>query len=349
MDVVAEGFGRRVTGGGASPTVFWAGKLDELRTAIDQANADPDGSAVVVTDTIKAKDGEVLLPLTGTKITIYGNKGTSLKGIGFVVGPTADDILFQNLTFDIVEPDGKEAYPDDTIVLSVLRTPGTAGYWIDHCTFKGVPDQNIQLHADAEGSEWLLLSISDCRFEGNTDFRDQGSIEIGGYDYPPDAKYDVNVSVYRNYFDEPRRRSPRSSRGTFVHAYNNVLHNWGADKGASNGMASGANGALAVIGNCFDAGKVKRTVEARPANPDDPPGLVQHAVDGTDTNLYQDKAEHPDRNDDLQIDARYSALGLEPPVPWVMKPDRADDVKKHAGARLDDWPTEPPGADGASR
>lgn len=337
------GFGQRVTGGAAAePTEV--GSLDELTAAIKAANNATEPTVIVVTKDIAAEDAERTYELTGRRLTIYGNPGKSLDGIGFVVTESADDILFQNLTFRVVKNDGKEPYPDDSIVFRTRRAAGEVGFLIDHCTFEAVPDMNVQTSAEEPGDEWLLLSIADCRFEGDPRRNGSGSVEIAGNADQDGSTYAVNASVLRCCFVNARRRSPRSSRGTFVHAYNNVLRNWGAagdDDKQSNGMASGAGGQLAVIANWFDAGDLKLTVEVRPAKDGDPAGLVQHASGGVDTNVYEDRAYPPDQNDDLDIDVRYTTIGLDAPVPLPMTEELADTIRDEAGATLGAWGTAP--------
>lgn len=328
------GFAQKVRGCGPKPTDHTVTNVDELKEAVDDANRD-NGTLIVVDGDIEEPDG-LELTLTAERLTIYGNRGSSLAGIGFVIDTTeADDIVFQNLTFNAVGREGKEPNPDDTLIFRTVGGKAKVGYWVDHCTFGPVPDMNVQLYADEPGREALLLSISNCRFVGNPAWEDQGSMDLSAYgkSHDPDD-YDVNVTLYACYFLNSRRRSPRSSQGTFVHAFNNVLQNWGAgsDDDQSNGMAVGDHGRLAAFANYFDAGKVKPVFDLSDTD------VRLDVGRGLDTNMYVDDARRPPRNDDIDVAARYANRGLTMPQPQPITTELAKAIMDAAGANLPDWP-----------
>jgi pectate lyase len=200
------------------------------------------------------------------------------------------------------------------------------------------------------------MTVSYCRFHDRNpsgeDSRNHGALGIHGADGKgggdPD-KINSYGTVYRNYFQNVRRRSPRTSRTTFVHAFNNVLENWGngdpnADPGRDqvNGMASGNFGNLAAEANYFYAGAFKSAITVARGKE---PGRLLVGVDQL-VNLYLNGALDPfkDPNNELppgpppdpikELKKRYDeALGAKVPQRDPINEALSEIIKKEAGAR----------------
>lgn len=335
-----HGFGQRVTGCGEHPKhVVEVRTWSQLEDALEGAESRP-RTRIVVADKIDG-DGDVLC-VAARDLTLCATPGAKLVGVRIDVdGTKSDNVVFQDLTLTPTGTGkGSDGYrPADGFH---FLTPGAScdkGFWIDHCTFAAFPDQCVQTYTATGDAEQLRLSISHCAFFGNPHWHDQGSVEISGWapDGPGQDADDrpgsgVHVSLYRNYFHRSRRRAPRSSEGCFVHAWNNVLVDWGSAKPhakQSNGMEAGNNGLLAAVANWFEAGEHKQTIEVAGGNA---PARLQFETGGEDTNEYRNDAQPPSPNTDLGINERYEALGLRPPRPARMHRGLRDEIEREAGA-----------------
>lgn len=343
------GFAQRVTGCGdgdkRTEKVETGAELEQAVQTANELRHTPFlilvGSEAVVEPPDDAK--ELILTIAARNLTVYGQPGSTLRGIGFVFdGTTADNVVLQNLTLQPLGTDDQDSHPSDGLVFATVHAKASTGYWIDHCTFDAFPDQCMQTDAKVEGPEALLLGVSNCRFTGNPAWVDQGSIEISGlgdkHGEPDKDTVAVYASVNRNYFDQSRRRAPRSSEYTFVHAFNNVLENWGAGDGVkqSNGMQSGNRGRLAALANWFYAGDTKLAIEVAD---DDRPGRLEVHDEPANRlrNYYENGAIAPSTEDELDIKQQYKSLNLEPPEQKAMSEPLATEIEQSAGATLGHW------------
>ncbi|HET9211293.1 MAG TPA: hypothetical protein VFR03_12880 [Thermoanaerobaculia bacterium] len=308
----AIGFGMNVTGGGKKPgrILVTKGKNSgpgTLKDAIDEANA-AKGRAmeiVITTDLEPYEEGKSdkeKLIVTARNLTIRAEGGAVINRNHLIFDCTkADNILLTSLRFD---SDGLSK-PYDAISIDATEGRGEIGLWIDHCSFEAYKDLSITTNTrDKAKAPPLLITISHCRFHDRSPNagRDHGALGIhgtGGGDEknpgPGDRETNAYATVYRNYFETVRRRQPRSSQRTFVHAFNNVLRNWGngdpnpAPQDQVNAMVSGNFGILAAEANYFDAGVLKSTIQV--AKGKEPGQLIV----GTDqyVNLYVNGALDP--------------------------------------------------------
>ncbi len=308
----AMGFGQNVTGGGKNPVRIEVTKgknsgSGTLAEAIDKANgAKGRETEIVITTDIDPNKTDLVV--SAKKLTIRTEGGAVINGNHLVFDCTkADNIWLTDLRFD---SDG-ESKPRDTISIDATKGRGKTGFWIDHCSFEAYFDLNITSNTrDKKGEPPLLITVSHCYFHDRNptgeDHRNHGALGIHGAgekEGGPDQKTNAYATVYRNYFENVRRRSPRSSQRTFVHAFNNVLVNWGngdpnpAPKDQVNGMLSGNFGILAAEANYFYAGVFKSAISVAKGKA---PGELFVGVDQL-VNLYLNGALDPfkDPNNEL--------------------------------------------------
>jgi pectate lyase len=358
----AIGFGRNVTGGGKKPGRIEVTKGKNsgpgtLKEAIDEANAAKGRAMEIVILTNvepyeEGKNDKDKLIVTARNLTIRAEGGAVINRNHLIFdGTKADNIWLTNLRFD---SDGL-GKPRDTISIEATEGRGKTGFWIDHCTFEAYFDLSITASTrDKKGEPPLLITISHCHFhdrDPNAN-KDHGSLGIhgtgGGDDKntgPGDRETNAYATVYRNYFETVRRRQPRSSQRTFVHAFNNVLQNWGNGdpnpdpKDQVNAMVSGNFGILASEANYFDAGVFKSTIQV--AKGKEPGQLIV----GTDqyVNLYVNGALDPlkDPLNDLPLKVPkdstqavaeyYGAVKQKLPQRDPMTPALSEVIKKEAG------------------
>jgi pectate lyase len=206
--------------------------------------------------------------------------------------------------------------PYDTLSIDATKGRGKTGFWIDHCAFEAYKDLSITTNTrDKKGEPPLLITVSHCYFHDRNPNagKDHGALGIhgtgGGDEKNPDSgdrETNAYATVYRNYFETVRRRQPRSSQRTFVHAFNNVLQNWGngnpnpTPQDQVNAMVSGNFGILASEANYFDAGVFKSTIQV--ARGKEPGQLIVGT--GPYVNLYVNGALDPlkDPLNDLPLD-----------------------------------------------
>ncbi len=365
----AIGFGQNVTGGGSNPKRIEVTKrknsgLGTLADAIDKANkADGRETEIVIQTDIDPNfdpknPKNPTLVITARNLTIRAEGDFTINRNKLYFDCTkADNVWLADLQFD---SDGVNE-PNDTILIDATMGRGKKGFWIDHCSFEAYNDLNITAKTrDQKGEPPLLITVSHCRFhdrnpEGGKDSTsfNHGALGIHGTaekkGQTRDKKTNAYATVYRNYFQDVRRRSPRSSQLTFVHAFNNVLENWGngdpkADpsKDQANGMASGNFGILAAEANYFYAGKVKSAIHVAKGKE---PGKLFVGVNQL-VNLYLNGALDPfkDPNNELpkgpppdpskELEKRYDeALGAKVPQRDPINEALSDTIKKEAGAR----------------
>ncbi len=276
----AIGFGKNVTGGGKNPERIEVRSGDNkgpgtLAAAIKEANNAPSGShREIVLQTNVARNKEDLI-VRAKNLTIRAEQGAVLTMNHLVFDcAAADNVLLRDLRFEPAV-DNKEK-PRDSISIDGSEGRGKIGFWIDHCSFEAFYDLSVTANTrDLKGAPPLLLTISHCLFHDNDPdgeaHRNHGALGIHGSGKKnnpdgPDRETNAYATVCRNFFDHTRRRSPRSSNQTFVHAFNNVLENWGTSKPGDkadqeNGMSAGHFGILAVEANYFAAGALKATIE----------------------------------------------------------------------------------------
>jgi pectate lyase len=356
----AVGFGKNVTGGGKKPgrIMVTNGKNsgpDTLADAIEEANrAKGRDLEIVITANVEPNPKKDVLKVTAKNLTIRAEGGAVINLNHLIFDCTkADNIWLTNLRFD---SDGLSK-PYDTVSIDATEGRGKIGFWIDHCSFEAYKDLSITTNTrDKKGEPPLLITISHCHFHDRNPNagRDHGALGIhgtGGGDKknpdPGDRETNAYATIYRNYFENVRRRQPRSSQRTFVHAFNNVLKNWGngdsnpTPQDQVNAMVSGNFGILASEANYFDAGVFKSTIQV--AKGKEPGQLIV----GTDqyVNLYANGALDPleDPLNDLPLDVpkdstkavekKYEAVGAKIPRREPMTPALSEVIKKEAGAR----------------
>jgi pectate lyase len=347
----AIGFGQKVTGGGDKPTQYLVtnGKNSgsgTLLEAIQSANA-ANGRAteiVIKTDIDPNLDLQNKLVVRAQNLTIRAEGGAVINRnrLSFDC-TTADNILLKDLRFD---SDGL-GDPRDTILIDATKGRGDKGFWIDHCSFEAYFDLNITSNANdlPNGQPPLLITISNCWFHdrnpGGPGTRNHGGLGISGAD--GNKKTNAYATVYRNYFQNVRRRTPRSSGLTFVHAFNNVLENWGngdpnADPGTDqvDGMAVGNFGTIVAEANYFDAGRFKPTINVA----GEPQKGTLFVGTGTRVNMYLNGAINPlpgaPPDPTSELETRYkAALGTGTAVPQrdPITGKLSETIKREAGPR----------------
>jgi pectate lyase len=363
----AIGFGRNVTGGGEDPKTL---KVkcgdnegpDTLAAAIEKANNAKPGSNLEILIQTDVAHNKKDLVVTAQNLTIRAQRGVVITLNHLVFDcRKADNILLQDLRFEPGKgrPNRKNP-PRDAISIDGTQGRGPKGFWIDHCYFEAFFDLSVTANTkDIEGETPLLLTVSYCHFHdndpgGNEKPKDDdttvnhGSLGIhgaGSKNNPKDVDKNTNAyaTVCRNFFESTRRRSPRSSNRTFVHAFNNVLLKWGTpnfeegDKPKqSNGMSAGHFGILAVEANYFDAGEQKETIEITPKADEKPRLLVGT---GDLVNLYRNKATEANSFGKPPIDVRQEYRdGLDDKKAEIPQRDPMTDalavtIKAEAGVR----------------
>lgn len=351
----AIGFGRNVTGGGPSPQQIMVTKVGDsgdgtLKKAIEQANRDS-------TEANDYPPQEILIELSGGEDTIEPNprdlvitaRNLTIRAVGgakidrnhLLFDCTgADNVLLTDLRF---VSDG-EGDPPDAISIEAREGRHGTGFWIDHCSFEAYRDLSITSNTrDLDGAPPLLITVSHCRFhDDNPSGRlhlNHGALGIHGSDENdrPDRRTNAYATVCRNVFDHVRRRSPRSSHRTLVHAFNNLLFDWGSDNAdelQQNGMEAGNDGLLVAAANYFRAGTLKLAIEV--AAGDDPARLTVPDM-GVKQNKYANSAMIArSRGRHIQIGREYkNALGneAEAPAAATMGPQLRAQIMEQAGPR----------------
>ncbi len=353
----AIGFGKNVTGGGKKPGRIEVTKgknsgTGTLADAIEEANRAKgrELEIVILTD---VERNEKDLTVTAKNLTIRSEGGVVLNLNHLVFDCTkADNIRLTNLRFD---SDGLSK-PRDTISIDAIEGRGKTGFWIDHCSFEAYFDLSITSNTrDKKGEPPLLITISHCYFHDRdpTSGRNHGALGIhgtGGNDDknpgPSDRETNAYATIYRNYFENVRRRQPRSSQRTFVHAFDNVLKDWGIAGPVTptdqvNGMVSGNFGILAAEANYFDAGPFKSTIMV--AKGKEPGQLIVGT--GEHVNLYVNGALDPlddplndppldvPKDSTKAVEKKYEAVGEKIPRREPMTKALSEVIKKEAGAR----------------
>ncbi|HEU0012753.1 MAG TPA: hypothetical protein VFQ45_03680 [Longimicrobium sp.] len=352
----ALGFGKNVTGGGPSPTriaVTQAANTGSgsLANAIGLANANSRADASLHQEIVIGSPGSALtvkandtnLVVTARNLTIRAIGGAVIRRNHLVFDcASADNIILRDLSFD---SDGTSD-PEDCITIDgrVGRQP--TGFWIDHCSFEAFRDMCITSYTrDLPGqAPPLLISISSCRFNdrnpsGTASFN-HGAVGIYGATkhFPDDTRTNTYATIYGNYFRHTRRRSPRSTQLTLVHAFNNVLDEWGstiATELQQNGMASGNFGLLVAVANYFQAGRLKEAIEVAGGKK---PARLSVPARGARVNQYRNDAIPAvlvgQRIALLRQYASGLGTGTVPPRGDPMTDALAQTIRNTAGARV---------------
>jgi pectate lyase len=205
----AIGFGMKVTGGGTNPRQI------KVKSGADKG-----------ADTL-AED----LKVQAKNLTIRAEKGAIIRLNHIVIDcREADNILLQDLRFE-PDKDGevRKGKTRDSISIDGSKGRGPIGIWIDHCFFEAFFDLSVTSNTrDLPGAPPLLITVSYCHFHdndpGGQKADNHGALGIHGAGSKNNKKVDQETNayatVYRNFFESVRRRSPRSSNRTFVHAFN---------------------------------------------------------------------------------------------------------------------------------
>lgn len=311
----AIGFGKNVTGGADRPHTIevtdpgntGAGTLAQ---AIADANAYTTSSQrhppqeIVIRlphGTTKITSNPTDLTVTARNLTIRAERGAVIEGNHLVFDcRSADNIILRDLRFTHTDD---ESDPHDCITIAAQEGRHATGFWIDHCSFRAYPDMCVVTNTrDLAGAPPLLITVSYCSFydnnPGGRHSDNHGALGIHGFDKEkhsnvqgiPDVNTNAYATVCRNVFKQIRRRSPRSSHRTLVHAFNNVLLDWGADDADAlqqNGMESGNDGRLVAQANFFEAGKLKLAIEVAAGAQ---PALLTVPDTGVKQNKYRNGA-----------------------------------------------------------
>jgi hypothetical protein len=349
------GFGQRVTGGGDAPEeVLEVNKGDTsgpgslAQAILDATTLSGTGKStkIVINAGITVQPRTTPLEISAKNLTITGEGSLIFRNELSFKG--ADNIILLGLTFDGT-PDSEDP-PRDTIEIDATTARGPVGYWIDHCHFEAYKDLNITVNTkDAPAGQTLpplLISISNCIFHNvnpnGNEHRDNGALGIHGFrnkndrtNTQRDLSTNAYATVYRNVFTTVRRRSPRSTNLTVVHAYNNVLQEWGAANTTDqvNGMEAGNFGTLVAQANYFRAGPLPQAITV--AGGGQPGNLTVNETDPVLRNVYVDGAI-PATSSGTQIDinAEYTNMGLKPPKVDAMTDTHRLAVTLGAGAQL---------------
>lgn len=337
--MTATGFGQRVTGGGANPTILRVRNGDNkgaetLFAALERARVLP-ATRIVIQSGITIKPNELIIQAKNLTITAEANTLIDTNELHFDCR-FADNVLLQNLHFRGTP--AKQEGARDAIFLDGLRGRQPVGFWIDHCLFDAYYDLNITAKTpDISGAPPLLLTISSCRFRNENpngeERRNNGAIGIAGgeEDGPDNRTTNTYATVTRNLFETVRRRSPRSSGLTIAHAFNNVLRRWGAENTDDqvNGMEAGHAGFLIAAANFFVAGPVKEAISVAR----DPRGnLTVNKTDARLRNVYRNDAiEAEPSGQQVDIDPVYRSLGLTAPAVLEMTDTVRQQVEAEAG------------------
>jgi len=358
----AIGFGQNVTGGGdqpantlvvTSPGNTGAGTLAQ---AITDANAyttrsqrHPPQEIVIrlPAGTTAITSNTTVLTVTARNLTIRAEGGAVIDGNHLVFDcRSADNVILRDLRFTHAGDDGD---PRDCITIDGLRGRHGVGFWIDHCSFGAYPDMCVVTNTkDLRNAPPLLITVSECRFydfdpSGPTSDC-HGALGIHGSDkdrttnrpIDPDQNTNAYATVCRNMFCQVRRRSPRTSHRTVVHAFNNVLLDWGTDTLTAeqqNGMESGNDGILVAQANYFQANVLKEAIEV--AGGRQPARLTVPATGTSAANVYRGGADTAvSVGSAISLDNKYrKVLGrtATPPVPGTMDDTLRDAIIAAAG------------------
>jgi pectate lyase len=345
----AIGFGEGVTGGGAQPQVINVenGSDDKdkptLAAALRAAKAlNGKPCAIVIKAGVTVKPRAEPHVVKAKNLTISGEPGSLIRSnLLYFDCAESDNVILRNLSF-VGTPAVKDP-PRDSIEIDGREGRGPVGFWIDHCDFDAYYDLSVTSNTpDLEKQPPLLMTVSSCRFHNadpnGKDHRNNGALGIHGSRDKKDPKSfnretNTYATVCRNVFDTTRRRSPRSSGLCYVHAFNNVLNKWGAEKTDDqvNGMSSGHLGRLVAEANYFLAGPVKEAFEVS-VTKDMEGALTVHEDDDRLRNVYVNGAKKGKQTGKpIDIDAAYRAQRVTVPVVTKMDDALRDQIQASAG------------------
>lgn len=348
----AMGFGQNVTGAGSNPQTINVTNGNtsgegSLRRALNQAESIPagkTGTMIVLAANLTIGDDDSQMKVKAKNVTITGPKSSKIgNNLLYFDCASSDNVILQNLTFQGGDS-GDETSLRDTIKLDATVGRGPLGFWIDRCLFEAYYDLNFTSNAaDAPlGSPLppLLITISNCLFRNDhpqgSHHENNGAVGIHGFtdESTRNRKTNAFATIYNNYFDHVRRRSPRSSGLCYVHAFNNVLVAWGAAKTdfQVTGMESGHDGRLAAQANYFVADAVKETIGV--STTAGMPGFL--TIDDGDTspvkNLYRNGAiPTPPAGTALNLTKAYSGVHVAYPLVQPMTDELGLQLRSAAG------------------
>lgn len=327
----AIGFGQKVTGGaGASGPIMVTSAANSgagsLARAISTANHSPGPHEIVID--VQTADRTISqntadLRITARNLTIRAINGSRIDRNHLLIDcRDADNVILRDLVFTGTG----EGQPRDTISIDGQNGRGPTGFWIDHCSFEAYFDLSITSNTkDLDHAPPLLITVSNCRFhDGDPNggaHKNHGALGIHGFDNKKgrfDQKTNAYATVCNNVFDHVRRRSPRSSHLTVVHAFNNVLLDWGTDDAGAkqqNGMEAGNFGLLVAEANYFSASVVTEAIAV--ARGDQPGRLTVPAATSATANVYTPTTTVAvSAGDPIDIDKKYrKALGSSAVIP----------------------------------
>lgn len=160
----------------------------------------------------------------GAYVRIFSN-GLEINGTG--------NIIIENVILKTGSRDGIEI------------KNGATNVWVDHCSFNAWNDEAMSIRTPSQ--YWYTdVTVSWCKFSHLNKAFLIGASDVYGQN--------TRVSLHHSWFDDTSARNPRVSKA-LVHAFNNLLTNWG-----SYGMASVEAGQLRTEGNIFHAGSSKAAV-----------------------------------------------------------------------------------------
>lgn len=346
----AIGFGQRVTGSGILVTNVGNSGPGTLADAIETVNrksdADRDATFEIVIDLPEGKVIEANstdLMITARNLTIRAERGAIKSNFLVFDCKRSDNVILRNLRFKSEGSKVNNSTTNDNIHFDATKGRGPKGFWIDHCEFEAYFDVSITSNStDLAGEPPLLITISNCRFfdrnPNDPVHKNHGGIGIADSrkEFGRSVRTNTYATVCNNVFDHVRRRSPRSSGLTVVHAFNNVLLDWGTNDATAeqqNGMEVGNAGIMVAAANYFKAGVVKETISLAKGDPR--PRLT---VPGArQVNQYEGGAlATASEGDRIAIDRKYrEALGdgAVVPEPQMMNDDLRKTIEENAGPK----------------
>jgi pectate lyase len=350
----APGFGQRVTGGEGPNSTVLAVDSDEpdsprnltarLEEAKKRSNAGQSTILVIKSGLTVGFEKEPRR-IRAKNLTIVGEKDSKIyrRLLDFDC-EEADNVILRNLTFDGT-PAVKQK-PTDSLHLDGTKGRGPIGFWIDHCLFNAVFDLSFTANTkDVKDALPLLLTVSGCRFVNDDpqgpNRENNGALGVHGSrdkEDDTDTDRDVNTNAYaticNNAFLKIRRRSPRSSNQSLVHAFNNVLEDWGApgdDPEQANGMISGNYGLLVAEANYFKAGLMRQAITV--AEGKQPGRLTVPKKGDRLENVYVNADEAESVRKAISVAKAYKDLKLTQPSVEPIDAARAQQLKKDSGPK----------------
>lgn len=265
----AIGYGSNATGG-TDPFVVTSLADSGSGTLRDALSVEGRLITFGVSGEIKLKSSLVIKSNT----TIEGNRINLLRnGFHGIVGAIPlINVIIRGIDFHTPYTSGSPCWmPKDPIATKVcgngIAIDGKSGIpnqnyniWIDDCTFIRSGAKCITLWDGTTN-----VTVSNCRMYSSFFGLLAGNTHGG-------PKLPSKITVYRCLFSGIRRRQPKCSEGVMMHAFNNVIENWGSTVD-DYGSAAGLQGQMLLEKNIFDPGPKGNKAKAYTAGDDDHGGV----------------------------------------------------------------------------